>query len=803
VARTKTVRASSTGPQEPSEPTGVTSDITVQDEMSNSFLAYAMSVIVSRALPDARDGLKPVHRRILYSMHDTGLRPDKSFVKCARIVGDTMGRFHPHGDSAIYEALVRMAQDFSMRVKTIDGHGNFGTHADGAAAMRYTEARMAAAAVALTGELGEDTVDMRNNYDGKLLEPSVLPARYPNLLVNGGTGIAVGMATNLAPHNLNESVNACKYLIDNPGASVDDLIAFVDAPDYPTGGIIVDTAGAHEAYRTGKGQITIRAKTEFCDVTGRKRGIVVTELPYQVGPEKVTARIKEVKDAKKLDAVTRVVDLSDRKHGLRLMIELRSGADEHKVLRELFRLTPLQENFSIHSLALVDGSPRTLNLLQMVTYFVNFRLETTRRRSEYRRRKAQERAHLLEGYLLALAHIDEIVAVIRASKDSSEASLKLVEQFELSPVQAAAILEMPLRRLTSLEVEKITTELAELNKVIAELTRVLTEELVMRELVKKELDEVAAELGTPRRTRILGMEELAGEEALDLAADAGTDIADEPTTVWLSRNGNLGRATEITGRKGKGDAMVARLDSTTRSRVGVVSADGTVHYLPVYDIADANASTARGNLCNDLFDTKADWVGLVAEDKAVSLVTRSGMLKRLDPSDLPKRSGSPLITLKDGDSLAGAFVGDENDATNDFVVITSTGQLLRTGIAGVNSRGYKAGGVAGMNTGDGRVIGCAVAGSGEELRVVTLTDSGSVKVTPLSEYPVKGRGGIGVRAHKFLALDTALVSALVGELGSVRGMSSAGALVALPAGEGRRDGSGTPTDGVSSLTMTS
>jgi len=780
------------------ETTELIAPTSVVDEMSTSFLSYAMSVIVSRALPDVRDGLKPVHRRILYSMYDTGLRPDKSFVKCARIVGDCMGRFHPHGDSAIYEALVRMAQDFSMRVPTISGHGNFGTHADGAAAMRYTEARMAPPAVAMTSELGEDTVNMLDNYDGKIKEPEVLPARYPNLLVNGSTGIAVGMATNMAPHNMNEVVEACKHLLDNPKASNAELMGFVKGPDFPTGGQLMGTEGSKEAYTTGKGQVIVRAKTEFIDVTTRKRGIQITELPYQVGPEKVTAKIKEMKDRKKLDAVTGVVDLSDRKHGLRLVIELRSGADEKKVLQELFRLTPMQEGFSIHNLALVNGEPRTLTLFELLNHYVNHRLTVTRRRSEYRKRKAEDRAHLLEGYLLALASIEEVVAAIRASKDSAVALKKLTKEFDLSEVQAAAILEMPLRRLTGLEVNKIKAELAELKKLLKELDLILKQDKVLRKLVKDELDEVTRELGSPRRTEILGAEVLESE-ALESDGSLGTDIADDPTTVWLNTSGNLGRAVSLKGRPGKTDAMKSWVGTSMRSRVGVVTDSGEIHYIPVHEMPDAEASKTRGVSAKELLDFKDTPVAVVREDFEIAIVTEQGLLKRVKAEELPKRSGSVILTMKPDDKVVGVFNLLSGDG-GDFVMVTNDGQLLRTGLVGVNPKGAKAGGVAGMSTGDGKVVSCAVVYDGSEAVLATLTDTGGLKVTSVSEYPVKGRGGKGVRAHKFLKDETCLVAAVVGVSESLRAVNAGGALLSVKGFEGKRDGSGTQLEGASALT---
>ena len=413
-------------------------DVDVSAELSDSFLEYAYSVIYSRALPDARDGLKPVHRRILFQMAEMGLRPDRGHVKCARVVGEVMGKLHPHGDGAIYDALVRMAQPFSMRLPLIDGHGNFGSlgNDDPPAAMRYTECRLSAAARLLTDSLDEDVVDMVPNYDGQETEPAVLPAAYPNLLVNGGSGIAVGMATNLAPHNLVEVVAAARHLIANPDATLDEMMRYIPGPDLPTGGHIIGLDGVREAYATGRGVFRIRATATVADVTARRKGIVVTELPYTVGPEKVIAKIKELVLAKKLAGIADVKDLTDRHRGLQLVIEVKTGFNPQAVLAELYRLTPMEESFGVNAVALVDGQPRTLGLLDMLQVFVAHRLDVVRRRSQFRRTKAAARAHLLEGLLIALANIDEVVAIIRSSDDVEQARTRLMERFELSDLQA-------------------------------------------------------------------------------------------------------------------------------------------------------------------------------------------------------------------------------------------------------------------------------------------------------------------------------------------------------------------------------
>ena len=508
-------------------------DVDVSAELSDSFLEYAYSVIYSRALPDARDGLKPVHRRILFQMGEMGLRPDRGHVKCARVVGDVMGKLHPHGDGAIYDALVRMAQPFSMRLPLIDGHGNFGSlgNDDPPAAMRYTECRLSAAARLLTDSLDEDVVDMVPNYDGQETEPAVLPAAYPNLLVNGGSGIAVGMATNLAPHNLVEVIAATRHLIANPDATLDEMMRYIPGPDLPTGGQIIGLDGVREAYATGRGVFRIRSTATITDVTARRKGIVVTELPYTVGPEKVVAKIKELVLAKRLAGIADVKDLTDRHRGLQLVIEIKSGFNPQAVLGELYRLTPMEESFGVNAVALVDGQPRTLGLLDMLQVFVAHRLDVVRRRSEFRRNKAAARAHLLEGLLIALANIDEVVAIIRASDDVEQARTGLMDRFLLSDLQARYILDMQLRRLTALEVAKIEDELADLRETIAALEVILGSETALRELVSDELAAVSDEYGNARRTLLLEADATVSVKAVSL------EIVDAPCQVLLSTTG--------------------------------------------------------------------------------------------------------------------------------------------------------------------------------------------------------------------------------------------------------------------------
>ncbi|EEH66820.1 DNA gyrase/topoisomerase IV, A subunit, partial [Actinomyces urogenitalis DSM 15434] len=502
-------------------PPPIDGEIVEQDlstEMRTSFLEYAYSVIYARALPDARDGLKPVQRRILFQMDRMGLRPDRPHVKSSRVVGDVMGRLHPHGDVAIYEALVRLAQPFTMRLPLIDGHGNFGSLDDGPAAPRYTEARLASPALALTADIDEDTVDFSPNYDYTLTEPDVLPAAFPNLLVNGTSGIAVGMATNMPPHNLVEVVSAARHLITHPEASLEDLMAFVPGPDLPTGGMIVGLDGIREAYRTGRGKFLTRATARIENITPRKKGIVVTELPYLVGPEKVIARIKDAVSAKKLQGITDVADLTDRKNGTRLVIGVKNGYNPEAVLAQLYKHTPLEDSFGINNVCLVDGQPRTLGLRELLDVFVRHRMTVVERRTRFRLGKRRERQHLVEGLLIAILDIDEVIQVVRSSDDAATARTRLMQVFDLSEAQASYILELQLRRLTKFSVIELEKERDELAREIEQLEAILADETLLRGVVSRELAAVAEEFGTPRRTVLL---EAAGSGAGALAGGAG------------------------------------------------------------------------------------------------------------------------------------------------------------------------------------------------------------------------------------------------------------------------------------------
>ena len=526
-------------------------DIDVTSEMEGSFLEYAYSVIYSRALPDARDGLKPVQRRILYMMSEMGLRPDRGHVKSARVVGEVMGKLHPHGDTAIYDAMVRMAQDFSLRLPLIDGHGNFGSLDDGPAAPRYTEARLAAAALTLTDHLDEDVVDFVPNYDNQLTQPDVLPAAFPNLLVNGATGIAVGMATNMAPHNLVEVISAARHLIAHPDATLDDLMRFVPGPDLPTGGRIVGLDGIRDAYATGRGSFKTRAKVEIEQLSARRTGLVVTELPYMVGPEKVIEKIKDAVNGKKLTGISDIVDLTDRKHGLRLVIELKNGFNPNAVLQQLYRYSPMEDSFGINNVTLVDGQPQTLGLVELLTVYVGHRIDVVRRRTAFRLGKKKDRLHLVEGLLIAIVDIDEVIQIIRSSDEAAAARVRLMSIYDLSEIQANYILELRLRQLTKYSRIELEKEQDELRREIAELEAILGSEERLRELVSSELGEIAEKYGTPRRTVLLESEAVSPTVAAALAAPSGKgkaaplalEIADDPCWAILTASGQIARTS--------------------------------------------------------------------------------------------------------------------------------------------------------------------------------------------------------------------------------------------------------------------
>ncbi|MEV6202651.1 DNA topoisomerase IV subunit A [Streptomyces sp. NPDC051771] len=786
-------------------------DIDVVDEMQGSFLEYAYSVIYSRALPDARDGMKPVQRRIVYQMNEMGLRPDRGFVKCARVVGEVMGKLHPHGDASIYDAMVRMAQPFSMRVPLVDGHGNFGSlgNDDPPAAMRYTESRMAPAALLMTESIDEDTVDFAPNYDGQEREPVALPAAYPNLLVNGASGIAVGMATNMPPHNLGEVVAAARHLIRYPNADLDALMRFVPGPDLPTGGRIVGLNGIRDAYETGRGTFKIRATTSVETVTARRKGIVVTELPFTVGPEKVISKIKDLVGSKKLQGIADVKDLTDRAHGLRLVIEIKNGFVPEAVLEQLYKLTPMEESFGINNVALVDGQPLTLGLKELLEVYLDHRFEVVRRRSEYRRGRKRDRLHLVEGLLVALLDIDEVIRLIRESENSAQAKERLMERFSLSEVQTQYILDTPLRRLTKFDRLELETERDRLTGEIDELTGILESDSELRKLVSAELAAVAKKFATDRRTVLL-------ESAGAPVAAVPLEVADDPCRVLLSSTGLLARTVSAElppadpdAKRAKHDVIVSSVAATQRGDVGAVTSTGRLLRIAVIDLPQLPDTVAAPNLAGgaplgEFLSLEADEtvICLTTLDEAspgLALGTLQGVVKRVVPDYPANKDELEVITLKDGDRIVGA--SELRTGEEDLVFITSDAQLLRYPASQVRPQGRPAGGMAGIKlTAGAEVLSFAAVDPAADAAVFTVAGSTgtldgsaatSAKLTPFDQYPRKGRATGGVRCQRFLKGEDALVLAWAGAL-PARAAQKNGTPVELPEADPRRDGSGTP-----------
>jgi DNA gyrase subunit A len=782
-------------------------DIDVASEMQTSFLEYAYSVIYSRALPDARDGLKPVQRRILYSMDEMGIRPDRSHVKCARVVGQVMGQYHPHGDTAIYDALVRMAQPWAMRLPLIDGHGNFGSLDDGPAAMRYTECRMAPAAAAMTDGLDEETVDFKPNYDGKDVEPAVLPAAFPNLLVNGATGIAVGMATNCPPHNLVEVVQALRHLIKQPDANIDELMRFIPGPDLPSGGKIIGLDGIRDAYHTGKGSFRMRATARIEQVHPRRKGIVITELPYLIGPERVIEQIKSLVNGRRLQGIADVKDLSDRANGTRLVIEIKSGFNPDAILEQLYKLTKIEDNYAINAVALVDGQPRTLTLRDLLTVYLEHRYEVTRRRTEFARSKAQERLHLVEGLLVAILDIDDVIAIIRTSDDTAHARSRLMEVFDLSETQTNYILEMPLRRLTRFSRIELESERGKLEATIAELTEILENPDQLRALVGNHLAEIAQQHGTPRRTILL-----AASGVATTAAAAPLEVADDPCWVLLSSAGLLARTNHAqplppVGARANHDVIVSKIISTARGDCGVITSAGRLIKISTLDLPTVPITAHAPNLqggthVSELItldpEEKILCLTTLAEDSlGLALGTAFGVVKRVNPEILGKESWD-VIRLEAGDRVVGAVELTSTHA--ELVFLTNDAQLLHFPTSAVRPQGRSGGGMAGIKLGVGASVVYFGAVLATDAVVVTVsgssralpgTDAGSVKATGFEHYPAKGRATGGVRCHRFLKGEDSLLLGWVGEAPAIAAAAS-GSPVPLPAVDARRDGSGIP-----------
>lgn len=721
-------------------------------EMQASFLEYSMSVIVSRALPDVRDGLKPVHRRILYAMNESGYTPNRPHMKSARTVGDVIGKYHPHGDFAVYNTMVRLAQPFSMRVPLVDGHGNFGSiDGDSAAAMRYTEARLDKAAMELLRDLDKETVDFQPNYDESLEEPKVLPARFPNLLVNGSNGIAVGMATNIPPHNLGETIDATCMMLDNPDITTEELMTALPGPDFPTGGIIMGKKGILDAYETGRGSLTVRAKCTIEDRKNGKSSIVVSEIPYQVNRKRLLEKLGELVRDKKLPEISNIHDAADR-HGIDIVIDLKQNALPQVVLNKLYKHTQLQVGFGVIMLALVDGVPRVLSLKEMLFYYIEHQKEVIERRTRFELKKAEERAHILDGYIIALDNIDEVIHIIRSSQTDKEAGARLTERFGLSKKQTDAILEMRLRRLTGLEREKIEQELADLCEKIAYYKRVLEDEGLLKQIIKDELQEIKKKFGTPRKTQLSG-------DAKDI--DVEDLIAEENVVVTMTKAGYVKRLPVTTYRQqkrgGKGMQGVSLKDNdyvehlfvaSTHSYMLFFSTAGKVYRLKVYELPEASRHARGTAIVNLLPLQKGETISAVIatkdfpEDEYLMFATEHGMVKKtsMDLYDRTRRDGLIAINLKEGDQLISVrrvAVGEK------VIMVSSAGKAIMWSEGEVRAMGRDTMGVKGMTVpADAHVLGMEIAKPGSDLFVIT--EKGYGKRTSIDEYPEHHRGGQGV-----------------------------------------------------------
>ena len=730
-------------------------NVNLTSEMKTSFIDYAMSVIVARALPDVRDGLKPVHRRILYGMNELGVTPEKPHKKSARITGDVMGKYHPHGDSSIYEAMVRMAQWWSYRYMLVDGHGNFGSmDGDGAAAQRYTEARMSKIALEMLRDINKNTVDYIDNYDASEREPVVLPARFPNLLVNGATGIAVGMATNIPPHNLGESIDAVKLVMDNPDATTRDIMEVLPGPDFPTGALVMGKSGIHRAYETGKGSIVLRSRTEIEEMKNGRERIVVTEFPYMVNKTKVHEHIVRLVQEKRIDGITAVRDESNRE-GVRFVIEVRRDASAHVILNNLFKLTQMQTNFSFNMLAIQNGVPKILSLREILLAYIEHQKEVVTRRTVFDKEKAEARAHILAGLLIALDHIDEVIRIIRNSETDAEAQAELMAKFELSERQSQAILDMRLRRLTGLERDKIQSEYDELIALIADLADILAKPERVIAIIKEELDEVKRKFADDRRTELMVGEVLSLEDE-DLIEEA--DVL-----ITLSNKGYIKRLNqaEFTAQKrgGRGvqgtgvkdDDFVKELVSTsTHDRLLFFTNKGRVYRLKGYEIPEYGRTAKGLPVVNLLKLDEGETIQTIinvqqdrSDDSYLFFTTRHGVVKRTSVTEFAniRQNGLKALNLKDEDELINVFL---TDGAADVIIGTKFGYSVRFNETAVRSMSRIATGVRGVNLREGdQVVGAGVIAEGDE--VLVITEKGYGKRTLASEYPTKGRGGKGIK----------------------------------------------------------
>ena len=778
---------------------GRVEDVQLEDEIQRSYLDYAMSVIVGRALPDIRDGLKPVHRRILWSMFEQGLRPDRPYRKSANVVGGVMSKYHPHGDAPIYDALVRMAQVFSLRYPLIDGHGNFGSiDGDPPAAMRYSEARLAPIALELLRDIEAETVDFVPNFDGYEQEPIVLPSRFPNLLVNGAAGIAVGMATNIPPHNLREVIDGVIHLIDNPDATPRELMKFIKGPDFPTGALILGKQGIKDAYETGRGSIKVRAVCTVEEGSGGRPRIVVTELPYMVNKARLAEKIAELVKTGRVKDIADLKDHSSGRDGIRLVIECKRGANAPVVLNQLYKHTQLQDNFAVLALSLVDGIPRTLNLAEMVGFYVDHQIEVVTRRTRYELRKAEERDHIVKGLLIALQNLDAVIRIIRGSADAEEARTKLMKQFKLSEIQANHILDMPLRRLTRLARAELEKEHKDLLARIRHLKALLKDPKKIRGLIKDELLEIKKRHGDERRTKLKAAEDELDVEDL---------IAEEDVVITVSRAGYVRRVPIDTFRRqsrgGRGvrganlkeeDVIANVFTTTTHHWLLFFTTKGKVYRVKVHEVPDSSR-TARG-----LYAANLPGIGIAGDEKVSAVLdlkeyeegrfllfaTRKGMVKKtaLPEYDSP-RAGLAAINLKSGDELVDVRLTGGKD---DVFLVSRRGQAIRFKEPLVRPMGRATAGVIGMRLAeDDEVISLGLESDGEEM--ISVSQQGYGKRSKLPDYPVKGRGGRGVIGHQLTKKTGLLAGAFVGSKDQdIFVISSSGIVIRVPAGEIRRVG---------------
>ncbi|MFI5585207.1 DNA gyrase subunit A [Amycolatopsis sp. NPDC051758] len=778
--------------------------VDIQQEMQRSYIDYAMSVIVARALPDVRDGLKPVHRRVLYSMFDSGFRPDRGYNKCSRVVGDVMGNYHPHGDSAIYDALVRLAQPWSMRYPLIDGQGNFGSPGnDPAAAMRYTESRLAPLAMQMLADIEEDTVDFSDNYDGRTQEPDVLPARFPNLLVNGGSGIAVGMATNIPPHNLREVSEGVVWALENPEATEDELLAAllvrIKGPDFPTKAMILGTSGIEDAYRTGRGSVRMRAVVEVEEDAKGRTILVVSELPYQVNPDNLVENIANLVRDGKLTGIADIADESNSRSGMRIVVTIKRDAVAKVVLNNLYKHTQLQQNFGVNMLALVDGVPRTLRLDQIIRHYVKHQVEVIVRRTKFRLRKAEERAHILRGYVKALDMLDEVIALIRRSPSADEARPALMELLDVDEIQATAILDMQLRRLAALERQRIIDQLAEIELEIADLKDILEKPERQRAIIRDELMAIVEKYGDDRRTKIIGFSGDVTDEEL---------IAVEDVVVTITRTGYAKRTktdlyrSQKRGGKGVQGATLKQDDivqhffvCSTHDWMLFFTNKGRVYRTKAYELPEANRNARGQHVANLMAFQPDEQIAQVIQIKNYEvapylvLATQRGLVKKTKLTDFDSnRSGGLIaINLREGDELVGAVLASAED---DLLLVSAEGQSIRFHATdeALRPMGRPTSGVLGMRFNDGdELLGISVVKDDKFLLVAT--DGGYSKRTPIEDYPVQGRGGKGVLTIQHDRKRGRLVGALIVDAeDELYAITSSGGVIRTPAGDVRKAG---------------